>query len=100
SKYTLQRPFAIVKGSRIVGDDSQSAIPGARGELVVGNPALGEDPLDSRLGAGGIGEVVLERRPDQLVTRAARQGLHLLVDIGDDAAQVSRHQRVDAALDE
>src|SRR6266513_4308653 len=68
-KYTLQYSVPIVKRRCIVGDDGERAIPGARGQLVVGDPPLGENALDSRLGAGGIGEVVLERRADQLVTR-------------------------------
>jgi hypothetical protein len=47
-----------------------------------------------------IGEVVLERRADQLVARAAGQRLGLLVDVGDDAARIRGHQRVDVRFDQ
>ena len=92
-KYALQHPVPI-------GDDGERAISGPRSELVVGDSALGEDAFDSRLGASRIGEVVLERRADQLVARTPRQRLHLLVDVGHNAARIRRHQRVDAALDQ
>ena len=75
-------------------------VAGARRQLVVGDRALVEHALDARLGAIGIGEVVLERRADQLVARAAGQRRHLAVDVGDDAARVGRHQRIDVRLDQ
>ena len=56
--------------------------------------------LDGRLGPLRIGEVVLERRADQLVARAAGERLHLLVDVGDDAGRIGGHQRVDVGFDE
>src|SRR2546423_11570768 len=99
-KYALQHPVPIVEGRRIVGDDGERAISGPRSELVVGDSALGKDAFDSRLGASRLGEVVLEWRADQLVARTPRQRLHLLVDVGHNAAWIRRHQRVDAALDQ
>jgi hypothetical protein len=57
-------------------------------------------PADAVLGALGIGEVILERRADQLVAAAAGDRAHLLVDVGDDAERVGGHQRVDVRLDE
>jgi len=47
-----------------------------------------------------IGEVVLERRADQLVASGTGQTLHLLVDVGDDAARIGGHQRIDVGFDE
>ena len=76
------------------------AVPGARGQLVVGDFAFAQHPVDAGLGAGRIGEVVLERRADQLVARAAGERFRLLVDVGDDAARIGGHQRVDVGLDQ
>ena len=56
--------------------------------------------LMARLGPLRIGEVVLERRADQLVARATGERLHLLVDVGDDAGRIGGHQRVDVGFDE
>ena len=85
-EHALQLPVAVVEGGRVVGDHGFLAVPGARGELVVGDLASAQHPLDARLGPLRIGEVVLERRADQLIARAAGERLHLLVDVGDDAA--------------
>ena len=65
-------PVTVVEGGRVVGHHGQLAVPGARGQLVVGDLALGQHAVDAGLRAARIGEVVLERRADQLVTRAAR----------------------------
>ena len=61
---------------------------------------LAQHQLDARLGPLRIGEVVLERRADQLVARAAGERLHLLVDVGDDAGGIGGHQRVDVGFDQ
>src|SRR6185312_3621082 len=78
-EHTFENSLPVVECRRIVGDDGERAIPGARGKLVIGDSAFGEDAVDSRLGESRISEIVLERRADQLVTRAPRQRLHLLV---------------------
>ena len=85
---------------RVVGHHGERAVPGARGELVVGDFAFVQHAVDARLGPARIGEVVLERRADQLVTRAPGQRLRLLVDVGDDAAGIGGHQRVDVGFDQ
>ena len=99
-EHALQLPVTTVEGGRIVGHDGLRTIHGARGELVVGHLLLGEHSLDARLGPFRIGEAVLERCVDQLVARTAGERLHLLVDVGDDAGGIGRHQRVDVRFDE
>ena len=49
-EHALQPPVTVVEGGRVVGHDRFAAVPGARGELVVGDLALGQDALDARLG--------------------------------------------------
>ena len=95
SEHPLQPPVPIVEGRRIVGDHGFLAVPGARCQLVVGDFLFAQHELDARLGQLRIGEVVLERRANQLVTHAPGQRLHLLVDVCDDARRVSRHDCVD-----
>jgi hypothetical protein len=99
-EHALQLAVAVVEGGRVVGDHGLLAVAGARGQLVVGDLLLAQHPLDAGLGALRIGEVVLERRADQLVARAAGERLHLLVDVGDDARRVGGHQRVDVRFDQ
>ena len=99
-EHALQPPVPVVEGGRVVGDHGFLAVPGARGELVVGDLLFAQHQLDARLGPLRIGEVVLERRADQLVARAAGERLHLLVDVGDDAGRIGGHQRVDVGFDE
>ena len=84
-EHALQLPVAVVEGGRVVGHHGCLAVPGASGELVVGELLLAQHQLDARLGPLRIGEIVLERRADQFVARAAGERLHLLVDVGDDA---------------
>ena len=55
---------------------------------------------DTRLDPFRIGEVVPERRADQLRTRAAGECLHLLVDVGNEAGRIGGYQRVDVGFDE
>ena len=99
-EHPLQPAVAIVEGGRVVRDHGELAVPRARRELVVGHLSLGQHAVDPRLGAVGVGEVVPERSADQLVARAAGQRLRLLVHVGDDAARIGRHQRVDVRLDQ
>ena len=99
-EHALQPPVTVVEGGRVVGHDGERAIPGARGQLVVGDLTFGQHAVDARLSQVGIGEVVLERRADQLVARAAGERLGLLVDVGDDAAWIGGDQRVDVGFDE
>ena len=84
-EHALQPPVAIIESGRIVGHHRFLAVPGARGEFVVGDLLFAQHQLDARLGPLRIGEVILERRTDQLVTRATGECLHLLVDVGNDA---------------
>jgi len=53
-----------------------------------------------RFGPLRIGKVLLERRADQLIARAAGERLHLLVDVGNNAERIGGHQRVDVGFDE
>ncbi len=89
-----------MEGGRVVGHHGERAVPGTRGELVVGDPALVQHAVDARLGPARIGEVVLERGADQLVARASGQRLRLLVDVGDDAARVGGHEGIDVRFEE
>ena len=99
-KHALQDPVAVVEGGRVVGHDGEGAIPGARGELVVGDFAFVQHPVDRRLGPARVGEVILEGRADQLVTRAPGQRLRLFVDVGDDAPWIGRNHGIDVGFDE
>ena len=62
--------------------------------------AFAQHQLDAGFGALGVGEIVLERRADQLVARASGERLHLLVDVGDDAARVGGDQCIDVGFDQ
>ena len=62
-EHALKLAVAIVERRRVVGDDRQLAVPRARGELVVGDLALGQHAVDAGLGAAGVGEVALEGAP-------------------------------------
>ena len=99
-EHALQPPVPIVKGRRVVRDRRLLAVSGPRRELVVGDLPLGQHPRDGRLGPARVGEVVLEGRADELVARAPREGLHLLVDVGDDAVGIRGHEGVDVGFDE
>ena len=93
-----QFPVTVVEGSRVVGHHGFLAVPGVRGELVVGDFAFAQHQLDGRLGSLRVGEVVLERCADQLVARASGERLHLLVNVGDDAARVGGYQCVNVGF--
>ena len=99
-EHSLQLPVAIVEGGRVVGDHGFLAVPGARREFVVGHFAFAQHQLDAGLRALRVGEVVLERRADQLVTRASGERLHLLVHVGDDAARIGRDQCIDVRFNQ
>lgn len=99
-EYALQLPVAIIEGGRIERHHRFLAVSGARGELVISDLLVAEHQLDARLGPVGIGEVILERRADQLVARATGQDFHLLVDVGDDAGRIGGHDRVDVGLEQ
>lgn len=99
-EHALQPSISIVEGGRIVGNHGLATVPASCRQLVVGNLAYRENPLDAGLGQVGIGEVVLESRADQFIARTACQGLHLLVDVGDDALRIGGHQSVDVGFDE
>ena len=62
--------------------------------------AFAQHQLDAGLGALRVGEVVLERRADQLVARASGERLHLLVHVGNDAARIGGDQRIDVRFNE
>jgi len=71
------------------------------GRLAIsGDLLVTQHQLDARLGPLRIGEVILERRADQLVARATGERFHLLVDVGNDAGRIGGHDRVDVGLDE
>ena len=99
-EHALQLAVAIVESGGVVGHYRFLAVPGARGQLIVGDLASAQHPLDAGFGPVGIGEVILERRADQFVARAAGERFHLLVDVGDDAGRVGGHQGVDIRFDQ
>jgi hypothetical protein len=99
-EHALQRAIAVVERRRVVGHDRHLAVARARGELVIGDLFFPQHSLDPGSGALRIGEVVLERRADQLVARAPGERFHLPVDVGDDAGGVSRHQGIDVRFDQ
>ena len=99
-KHTLQGAVAIVEGRGVVGHHRLLAVPGAGGELIVGERGFTQHAFNAGLGTRGIGEVVLERRTDQLVARAAGEGLHLFVDVGNDAGGIGRDEGVDVRFDQ
>ncbi len=99
-EHALQPAIPVVEGGRVVGHDCFLPVPGARRQLVVGDVLFVQHQLDGRFGPLRIGEVLLERRADQLVTCAVGERLHLLVHVRDDAGRVGRHDRVDVGLDE
>jgi hypothetical protein len=76
----LQLPLSVVESGRVVGHDCFLAVPGARGKLVVGDLLFVQHLFDGRLGALWIGEVILERRADQLVARATGQRVDVRFD--------------------
>ena len=90
----MQSAIPVIKGGRVVRHDSFLAVLGDGGHLVVGDLLLAQHQLDGRFGPLGIGEAILERRANQLVARAVCERLHLLVDVGNDAERIGRHQRV------
>ena len=71
-----------------------------RGELVVGNILFAQHQLDACLGSFLIGKIIMERRTDQLVARAAGKQFHLLVDVRNDPERIGRHDRIDVRFDE
>ena len=80
-KNTLQAVLAVVKRGGVVRHVGGPAVQVLGGQFVVAELLVVQHLLDAGLGALRVGEKVLERRADQLVAVAARQGLHLLVDI-------------------
>src|SRR5476649_2375350 len=99
-EHSLQLAVAVVEGRGVERHHRLRAFARQRGQFVVGDLAFAQHAGDGRLGALRVGEIILERRADQLVAGAAGQGLHLLVDVGDDAARVGGHQRVDIRFDQ
>ncbi len=90
-KHSLKLPVAVVESGRVARDYCFLAVPGTRGKLIVGNFTSVQHPLDAGFGPLRIGEAVLERRPNQLIARAAGEHFHLLVDVGDDAGRIGGH---------
>ena len=98
SEHALQPPVPIVEGGGIEGHHGFPSVPGAYGQLVVGNLFFVQHELDACVSPLRIGEVFVERRAYQFVSRAVGERLHLFVDVGDDTAGIGGHQRVDVGL--
>src|SRR5665213_2293545 len=96
----LQVTVSVVKGGRVVGHHRLLAVAGTRRQLVVDDRLFAQHELDRRLGPLWIGEIVLKRRADQLVTRAIGERLHLLVDVGNDTGGIGGHDRVGVGFDQ
>src|ERR1019366_4864911 len=99
-KNALQRAVPVVESGGVVRHLGSLAVPGAGRQLVVGNFLFAEYQLDGGFGTFWVRKVVLERRADQLVARAAGERLHLPVDIGDDAARIGGHGGIDVGFDQ
>ena len=69
-------------------------------KFVVGELAFAQHQLDAGFGPLRVGEVILERRADQLVARTAGKRLHLLVHVGNNAARIGGYQGVNVRFDE
>ncbi len=82
-EHSLQFSIPIVECGRVVGHDRLLAVPGARGQFVVGCLVSAQNAPDTGLSAFRIHEIVFEWRSDQFVSRAAGEGLRLLVYVGD-----------------
>ena len=52
-EHALQAPVAVVERGRVVGHHGELAVPGARGELVVGDLAFVQHAVDAGLGPAG-----------------------------------------------
>ena len=89
-----------MEGRCVVGNHVLRAVLGAGGQFIIGHLALAEHALDASLRPCRIGEKILEWRADEAFTRTARQRLHLLVHIGDDAGRIGGHDRVDVGFDQ
>ena len=99
-KHALQGAVTVVEGGGVVGHHRFLAIPRTGREFVISDFLVTQHQLDARLGPRRIGEITLERRADQLITGAARERFHLLVDVGDDACRIGGHQSVNVRLDQ
>ena len=99
-EHALEVAARIVEGDRVIRHDRLAGILAPRGQLVVRHPLLAQHQADAVLGELRVGEVVLERRADQLLARAAGQRFHLLVHVGDHAQRIGGHQRVHVRFDQ
>ena len=96
----MQGAIAVIKGGGVIGHHRFLAITGAGCELVIGDLFLAQHQFDARFGPRRISEITFERRTNELISRAARERFHLLIDVGDDAGRVGRHQSIDVGLDQ
>src|SRR5665647_379845 len=97
---TLQFVVSIMDCRGVVRHEGLSTVAGADRQLVVAQLVFSQDTLDGCVSPGGVGEEVPERGTDQLSAGAPGQGHHLLVDIGDGAQGISRHQSIDVRFDQ
>ena len=72
----------------------------AQGQRGIDNRPLLEDLLVDLFCLLGVGEVVGEGGPDELVSRDARELDHCLVGVGDLAVRADRHQRLHGCLNQ
>ncbi len=99
-EHALKFTVPVVEGRGVVGDHRLLTVAGTGGQLIVGDRLLAQHSLDAGLGAGRVGEAVLERGADEFVPGAAGERFHLLVDVGNDARRIGGHQGVDVRLDQ
>ena len=97
---SLELPVTVVEGGGVEGDHRLGAVSGPGGEFVIGDLLFPQHQLDAGFGPIRIGEVILEGGPDQFVPGAARQYLHLLVDVGDDPRGIGGHDGVDVGFEQ
>ncbi len=99
-EHALELAVAVEECRGVVADERLAACLGAGGELIVGDPAFAQHQADALVSSFRLREVAVETGPDQFFSRVLGQQDHLLVDIGDDAKRIGRHDGVDVRLDQ
>ena len=99
-KDALQDAVAVVKGGGVVRHHGFFAVPGSYRQFVVGDFFTAQHHVDGSNSSVWLGEELFEGRTNQLVARAVGEFFGLLVDVGDDAGGIGRHDRVNVGFDQ
>ena len=100
SKNALQSAIAVIKGGGVVRNHCFLTITGTGCEFVIRDLFIAQHQFDARFCPRWIGEITFERRTDELIAPKACERLHLLVDVGDDAGRIGRHQSIDVGFNQ